>query len=87
MTLNSPWSLLFLLTVPAIIVLYILKQKNQEYSISSIRLWDEVLKDIEANSPWQKLRKNLLMILQIIAMIFLVFALSGPFLDFGGSTE
>lgn len=81
MTFYSPLAFLFLLTVPVIIVLYLLKQKHHEHNVSSLYLWQEVLKDIEANSPWQKLKKNILMILQIIAMILLALALSRPFLD------
>jgi len=80
MTFYSPLALIALVTVPIIILLYILKQRHKDYTVSSLYLWDEVLKDIEANAPWQKLRKNLLMILQIIAVVLLALALSKPFI-------
>jgi hypothetical protein len=85
MTFYSPWAFLGLITIPIIIILYLLKQKHKEYNVSSLFLWEEVLKDLEANAPWQKLKKNLLMILQIIAALLLVFALARPFLNAVGS--
>jgi len=85
MTLYSPLALLFLLTVPAVIVLYLLKQRHRDYTVSSLYLWDEALKDLEANAPWQKLKKNLLMVLQIMLMVLLAFALSRPFLNTGAN--
>ena len=42
---------------------------------------EEVIKDLEANAPWQKLKKNILMILQIIAVILLALALAKPYLS------
>ena len=43
-------------------------------------LWQKLLRDREANAPWQKLRRNLLLILQLIILAALVFALARPFL-------
>jgi Ca-activated chloride channel family protein len=84
MTFYSPKAFIFLLVIPAIIVLYLLKQKHLEHTVSSIYLWREVIRDIEANAPWQRLKRNILMILEIAAVVFLVFALSNPFLDEAG---
>jgi len=75
-----PWGFLALLAIPLIILLYLLKQKREEYKISSLYLWQNALQDIEANAPWQKLRKNLLMFLQIFAVILLALLLSEPFI-------
>lgn len=85
MTFYSPWAFLGLITIPAIIILYLLKQRHKDYTVSSLFLWEEVLKDLEANAPWQKLKKNLLMLLQIIAALLLVFALARPYLNAGGT--
>ena len=81
MTFFSPMAFLSLITIPAIIFLYLLKQRSQDLTVSSLYLWEEVLKDLEANAPWQKLKKNLLLILQLLAMLLLIFALSRPFLN------
>ncbi|MCB1218153.1 VWA domain-containing protein [bacterium] len=63
-----------------IILLYILKLKRVKVDVSSTLLWEQALADFRANAPWQKLRRNLLMILQIIALILLALALSRPFM-------
>ena len=80
MILKYPWGLLSLICIPIIIILYLLKQKRENYPISSLYLWQNALQDIEANTPWQKLKKNLLMFLQILAVILLVLIFSEPFL-------
>jgi Ca-activated chloride channel family protein len=76
--LHSPWGLLALLAVPVIIVLYLLKQKHEDYVFSSLYLWQNALQDFEANAPWQKLKKNLLMFLQIFAVVLLALMLAQP---------
>lgn len=81
MTVYSPWGFLALIGVPIIIVLYLLKRRHEDFTVSSLFLWEEVIKDIEANAPWQKLKKNTLMILQIIAVILLAFALAKPYIS------
>ncbi|HYF81956.1 MAG TPA: BatA and WFA domain-containing protein [Clostridia bacterium] len=80
MRLFFPWALWFLSFMPLVVLMYILKQKFEERQISSIYLWQQVLKDIEVNTPWQKLKKNLLLFLQLLSILFLVFALSDPYL-------
>lgn len=63
-----------------IILLYMLRLRRQEVKISSVMLWQQLMQDREANTPWQKLRRNLLLILQLIILAALVFALARPFL-------
>jgi len=76
--LNNPTGLLALLGVPVIILLYLLKQKREDYIISSLYLWKNALRDMEANAPWQKLKKNILMYLQIVSVVVLSLLLSQP---------
>lgn len=84
MTLYSPWALWFLSFMPLVVLMYILKQKFEEKQVSSIYLWQQALKDMEVNTPWQKLKKNLLLFLQLLSIFFLVFALSDPYLYTAG---
>ncbi len=81
MSLFSPWALWFLAFMPLVVLMYILKQKFEERMVGSIYLWQQVLKDIDVNTPWQKLKKNLLLLLQLLSVLFLVFALSDPYLN------
>jgi Ca-activated chloride channel homolog len=68
-----------LLAVP-IILLYMLRLRRREVTISSTYLWQQVLQDREANTPWQRLKRNLLLLLQLIILLLLVLALMRPFL-------
>lgn len=81
----APLGFLFALFIPAIIVLYILKLRRINTSISSTLLWKQSLEDLRANAPFQKLKNNLLMILQIIIVAFLTMAIARPFMQLGGN--
>ncbi len=79
MSFNAPFFLLLGLLAAPIILLYMLRLRRQEMLVSSSMLWQKLLRDREANSPWQKLRRNLLLILQLLILAALVFALARPF--------
>ncbi|GAB4580809.1 MAG: BatA and WFA domain-containing protein [Anaerolineales bacterium] len=66
-----------LLAVP-ILILYMLKLRRKEVEISSTMLWQMILRDRQANAPWQKLRRNLLLLLQLLILAGLVLALARP---------
>ena len=83
MTISNIWPLIFLIFVPLIILLYILKQKAEDYMYSSTFLWQEVYKNMEVNTPFEKLKKNLLLLLQILIVLFLIIALMNPSLLLG----
>ena len=85
MGFGSLWPLALLVLVPIIILLYILKQEAKQQSFSSTMLWQEVYRNIEATKPWEKLKKNLLMILQILTVLLFILALMGPWLKALGS--
>ncbi|MDP4090332.1 MAG: BatA and WFA domain-containing protein [Bacillota bacterium] len=76
----TPSALWFLLLVPVLIFFYILKQRFEEKEVSSLYLWQQVLMDSEATSPFQKLRKSILFFLQLLLIILLTMALTNPFL-------
>src|SRR5690606_5702341 len=57
-----------------------LRLRRREVVVSSTYLWQQLLQDKEANTPWQKLRRNLLLILQLIILALLAFALARPFI-------
>jgi Ca-activated chloride channel homolog len=63
-----------------IVVMYILKLRRRDVIVSSTMLWRAVIRDVQANAPFQKLRKNLLLLLQLIAVLLLVLLLARPFL-------
>ncbi|MBN1234069.1 MAG: VWA domain-containing protein [Candidatus Coatesbacteria bacterium] len=65
--------------IPLIIIFYFLKLKREKYLIPSLFLWQKFLMDKQANSLFQRLRKNLLLFLQILFIGFIVFALLRPY--------
>ena len=82
------WPLALLALVPVIIFMYLLKQKAEKKEVPSLFLWKETYHNVEANTPWEKLKKNWLMILQIILFLILILALMGPYLlNLGRSTD
>jgi Ca-activated chloride channel family protein len=81
MHFTSPWNLLWMLPIGGLIVLmYILKLRRKDVVVSSTFLWRQVIRDVQANAPFQKLRKNLLLLLQLIIAALIIFALSRPFI-------
>ena len=85
MTVQNMWPLAFLILIPVIILLYLLKQKVQDEPFSSTLLWQEIYKNLEAKTPFEKLKQNILMYLQILLMLLLMFALMAPVLNKGGT--
>lgn len=87
MTVQNFWPLTFLILVPVIILLYLLKQKVKDEPFSSTLLWQEIYKNLEARTPFEKLKQNILMYLQILLMLLLIFALMAPVLKKGGKAQ
>ncbi len=65
------------LAIP-ILLLYMLKLRRKQTQVSSIFLWQQVLREQQANAPWQKLKRNILLILQLLILAALIFALARP---------
>ncbi len=62
-----------------IVALYFLRLRREERTIASTWLWQEMVRDVAANAPWQKLRPSWLLLLQILVLVALVIALARPF--------
>ncbi|MHC4663044.1 MAG: VWA domain-containing protein [Planctomycetota bacterium] len=63
---------------PLIVLLYFLKLKRQEQLISSTWLWHRTVEDLRVNAPFQRIRKNLLLLLQLLILAGLLFAWLRP---------
>ena len=72
------WSLLAAIP-PAIVLLYFLKLKRQPLVVPSTYLWKQTVEDLHVNSIWQRLRRNLLLLLQLLMIALLMLALLRPF--------
>lgn len=80
MNFLTPLGFLGALIAVPIILLYMLRLRRREVTISSTFLWRQVLQDAEANTPWQRLRRNILLFLQLLILALLIFALVRPYL-------
>jgi uncharacterized membrane protein len=65
------------LSVP-LLLLYFLKVRRREMTISSVLLWEPALRDREASTFFQRLQRDPLLILQILALLALTVALARP---------
>jgi len=78
---TTPLALLGLLFVPAVIAMYLLKLRRDEAVVPSTLLWTRLVADVEANAPWQRLRRSLLLLLQLLLVIALALLAARPFLE------
>jgi hypothetical protein len=72
---NAWW---FLLLIP-LVVFYFLKLRRQRVMTSSLALWQQVINDSRVNSPFQRFKRNILLLLQILLLVLLVLAAMQPF--------
>ncbi len=77
--LNAWW---FLLLVP-LIIFYFLKLRRPRFDIPSLALWRQVVSDQRVNSPFQKFKRNLLLLLQILLLCSLIIGAMQPYLSSG----
>lgn len=78
MSFLAPAALALSALAAPIVLMYILKLRRQEQEVSSTLLWQRALDDVQANAPWQRLRPNLLLLFQILALAALVLMLAQP---------
>ena len=74
-----PWQWWLLGAIPlGIILLYFLKLRREPVEVPSTFLWARTIEDLHVNSLIQRLRKNLLLFLQLLAVLLAALALLRP---------
>ncbi len=77
-TLSSgQWAILAMVP-PAIVALYFLKLKRMPLEVPSTYLWKRSIEDMHVNSLWQRLRRSLLLFLQLLLVALAMLALLRP---------
>jgi hypothetical protein len=78
MTLLNPDGLAFLGLAPLIILLYLLKQRRQPARVSTLMFWQRVTAESRRRALWQRLRRILSLLLQLLIFALILLALARP---------
>ncbi len=80
--LLAPWMLwVAAIVIPPLVLLYFLRLRRRPESVSSTFLWRRAVQDLQVNAPFQRLRRNLLLLLQLLVLALGVFALARPIVE------
>ena len=84
MSFLQPWYIPMIaagMAVPPLVLLYFLKLRRREVPIASTLLWKRAVQDLQVNSPFQRLRSNLLLILQLLILLAAIMAIAEPVMN------
>ncbi len=76
-----PAGLAFLGLLPAVVILYFLKLRRTVKVVSSTWLWRRTLDEYRVNRPFQKFQNQLLLWLQLAALLLIAFAVARPVIE------
>src|SRR5207302_11012250 len=77
--LIAPVALALGVSLPIVVIFYLLKVRRHDEEISSTFLWNDLIRDLAAHEPLQRLKWNLLLLLQLVALALITFAVARPF--------
>lgn len=66
------------ITIPLLVSLYFLKLKRKPMVVPSTLLWKKAIQDLQVNAPFQRIRNNLLLWLQLLLLALLLLAMARP---------
>ena len=84
MSFLSPLAFAVLGIAAPLVLLYFLKVRRREHRVSSLMLWGAELRDREASAFFQRLQRDPLLILQLLALVALAVALARPIVTVTG---
>jgi hypothetical protein len=66
------------LTVPLVILLYMLRLQRRPVRVSTILFWPPARREVQANVPWRMLRPSWLLFLDLLILLLLILATGRP---------
>ena len=75
-----PLALIGLVGLPIIVAFYMLRLRRRDLPVGSTFLWQQLVRDVEANAPWQRLRFSWLLLVQLLIALVVVVAAARPFM-------
>jgi hypothetical protein len=85
MNFLAPAAFAFAATLPVVVIFYLLKRKRVIKLVPSTLLWQKFLADTQASAPFQRLRHNWLLLIQLFLLLLAILALARPY--FSGQTK
>src|SRR5215204_929158 len=84
MNLLVPFALALGATLPIVVIFYLLKVRRHDEEVSSTFLWNDLIRDLAAHEPLQRLKWSLMLVLQLLALALISFAVARPFTEHEG---
>ena len=76
--LTRPSGLLLAALILPVLLLHLLRPRREAHPVSTLMFWTEVRRELDAGRPFQLLRRNLPLILQLLLILLLSYAASRP---------
>jgi Ca-activated chloride channel family protein len=79
MNFLAPVAFFFAATLPVVVVFYLLKRRRVVKLVPSTLLWQKFLAETQASAPFQRLRHNWLLLIQLLLLLIAILALARPY--------